>query len=438
MKRKSIINFLLIISLLFTVAYAQEDVNYNVKNQWYKVTYDEVDTATVYVIFDIFNQDFNEKSLNSFKIQENSNKIELLEIVQEENSNKRCSQVCVASERVCVNSQVICNNFNKETNECLSWSEECQSYSTSCSQYEERCTTSNYYNNKNYNLLNINDVTKEGSIYEIPINAIQPGGSSRVMIKYKLKDSVSSFIYKRFSFESLILPVDTENIRISIVVDDNLQIAGVESKRIFGGLGFVTSEASVDSLNSIRIEDTSDYGILFNRITGFYGGQKEERTNLESGQTLMVEGKYSSNKLLLHIFEILFFFIVLIGSLYLWSRKTKSLAKNNENNLDSEKLKELKNFHMWRSIGFSFIGIFLFTVFLILSGFISNSYFKSIIVAFSFISMIGTLIYVKRIHSTKEMLSSIGFFFLWLFIVPFILSLLFFAILILPELFYFF
>ncbi|MEM5777879.1 MAG: hypothetical protein QXJ06_05575 [Candidatus Aenigmatarchaeota archaeon] len=422
---KKIIKFLTLVLIFFIgffSANAQDYIDYVIKNQWYEVIYNEDGTATVNVVFNIFNKGFENKSLNTFKIQVSRGDIEILEIVQ---SSRQCKNFCVNYNQVCTGTEVVCNNFDKSSNQCLDWEERCKEYVSVCSEYEERCDSSEYQSDyrKDYKFLDKSQVKKSGNIYNIPIIPISSGDSSKLLIRYKLLNTVNKWLYNSFTFESLKVPVETEELRVAIKTDKDLHLKGTKSQIIFGSFGFFPSPNAAQ-VNSIDVKDKYYYYQIFDRIQ-YATGYVKERTNLDPGHTLIMKGKYSTNWFTLYLFEIVLFLTTTSGILFFWSKKLDQINKKYNQTLDAKKLKDMKDFHIWRAIGLSFVGIFFFILFLIISIFMTNSYLKSIVFSLAFVGLFGTLIFTKKIHSTREMFASIGFFFLWIIIIPFIIFLLY-------------
>src|SRR3989338_2498838 len=424
---------LLIISSLQVLAYDPNYKDYTIKNQWYQATFDESGAATVYVALNIFNKGFNNQSLDVIKVEIPRGSVEVLEVVQAVGGDKRCNQVCTDYQQICTGgTEVICNNFDKNTNQCASWQERCKAYTSQCMRYEEQCYNDPYYSdydyNKDFKLLDKNQIVKNGNILEIPIEKIPSGASTKVLLKYKYVGGVNQGFYNSFVFETLKVPVISENVRVSIVTDKNLVIAGTKTERTFGGFGMLSAEkmSVAEDVRSIDIKNPSDYQRLFSALQ-YSRGLVEERTNLDAGNSIIVKGKYSENRFKLYIFEILFTLVLFIALMYGMYRYTQNINETTQ----AQQLKAMKEFHIWRAIGFSFLSFALFFAFLIGSLFSKAGYFKALILALAFFSLIGTLFYVGRAHSAKEVLTAIGFFFAWIVAVPF----LFFVIAIIIQLF---
>ena len=417
--------FVVFISIFLTsvLSYNAEYKDYTIKNQWYQATFDESGAATVYVAFNIFNKGFNNQSLDAIKVEIPRGSVEVLEVVQAVGGGKICNQVCTDYQQVCTGgTEVICNNFDKTTNQCSSWQERCKAYTSQCMRFEEQCNNNPYYNdydyNKDFKLLDKSQIVKNGNILEIPIEKVATGASTKLLLKYKYVGGVSQGFYNSFAFETLKVPVISENVRVSIVTDSNLVLAGTKTERTFGGFGMFKSIGAtimVEDVRSIDIKNPSDYQRLFSALQ-YSRGLVEERTNLDAGNSIIVKGRYSENSFKLYIFEILFSIILFVALMYGMYRYTQNINETTQ----AQQLKAMKEFHIWRAIGFSFLSFALFFAFLIGSLFVKAGYFKALILVLAFFSLIGTLFYVGRAHSAKEVLTAIGFFFAWIVAVPFL------------------
>ena len=229
------------------------------------------------------------------------------------------------------------------------------------------------------------------------------------------------------------MPVVTENLRVAVNTDEDVHMAGIAWDRSFSPFGGAIASVSSRALNSISTEERSDYLSQINRVT-YVQGYVKERRNLDPGNGISVKGKYSTSFMRLYFLETLLFLGLTIFSLVLLTRKWTSLEEKHQISLDVKKYKDLKDFHIWRSIGLSFLSMFLFVLFAVISLFMNGTYLSSILFSLGVIGLLGTLIYTKKIHSTKEMMASIGFFCIWILVLPVAMTFLVIAIAVIYEL----
>jgi hypothetical protein len=309
-----------------------------------------------------------------------------------------CFDVCVNSQQNCIEKEYVCINFNQESKECLSWEERCKKYDTVCTEYKESCyIQKDYYDGyyKDYKILDKKLVKKNGNTYIIPIIPLRPGNSTKILIKYKLYKTVESSIYNYFNFQTLQVPVETEHVSVVVNGDEGLYLYAYGSEKIFDNFNLpILGVANYVAPRSVNILYEESYENIFNSVK-YFNGYTFAKSNLRPGDYLFLKGKYSSSWITLYIFEILLFLSAIIARLILVYKWIENKDEENKKPV-LQKLKEIKEFSVWRSLGFSFICVFLFMFFLIISSFVVNSYIKEFFFSLSFISLIGTLIYIKK------------------------------------------
>lgn len=343
---------------------------------------------------------------------------------------QQCENVCAEmgcaelAPPVCLQKEVVCSNFDEAKKTCSSWEEKCRSTTQQCKRqeckrYERRCSGQRWA----YKLLPKENIRQSGRVIQVPILPIGPGESAKVLLRYRLHDATKKLVAYSFTFESLNVPVETENLRVAVNVDQNLILAGVGAERSFGIMPFGAA-TELASMSRIDIKG-GDYQTLFSRIQ-YAGGLVEERRNLPAGDTLIISGKYAAGTVSLYFFEILFGIALFIVLGALWLQRVKHLGEK-ASDMPSAQQKDLREFHIWRAIGFSAISFFSFFFLIAIQFFVKMAYVKAVFVAFAFLALTGVLYYVKKIHSTKELLAAIGFFFVWLLTAPvLVIALLFF------------
>ncbi len=292
-----ILTILLICILILPVAFAKigvfapesypQPTTFNIgQDQSYSVIFDGEGEATVAAKLVINN--IQETSLKELKLEIPGNDIRIIAIVQEYYYLKK---TCSRYGEICVD-------------------ESCRYDYNKCIEYTEYP-----YGNPLYYLI---DYTKEelskSTIYTLELpQKVKSQQSANVILYYKTEGYTTKNLGKfNFDFETIKNEYDTNSVRVSISVNEDLYLKGVKSQIDYRS-NFLAAEGSFNKLSGT--EESADLQRFSSQI-GYYGGITKTAQGLDPWESFHVKGTYAKSKFALYAVNT---FLIILGIIFvLW------------------------------------------------------------------------------------------------------------------------
>lgn len=231
MKYKKNLSYLVIFLLFLTSVFGSIEriapypggTNYVTNfNQYYSAFFDEEGEAYVALTFDLSNAD--DASIDMLNIEIPGRNLILLNVLQQTN------------DRSCMEWSNVCEEYSDVSQTCVQYdyNGNCVRFEKPCLKMKQDCVRYNPGYNRQYKQIDVEPVKLSNS-YTLPINfidTVEAQETSNFMLIYKV-DGYSDEVLgaKKFEFETAKFPYMSNNVRVSINVQEGLHLKGTKSSK---------------------------------------------------------------------------------------------------------------------------------------------------------------------------------------------------------------
>jgi hypothetical protein len=279
-------------------------------NQYYSAFFDEEGEAYVALTFDLYNAD--DASIDVLNVEIPGRNLILLNVLQQTN------------DRSCMEWSNVCDEYSDVSQTCVEYdyNGKCVRYEKPCLKMKQECLRYNPGYNRQYKQIDV-DPVKLSNSYTLPINfidTVDTQETSNFMLIYKV-DGYSNEVLgaKSFEFETAKFPYMSNNVRVSINVQDGLYLKGTKSS-----VNYLPN--TFDRLEAKGMMANDEMMVMGNSIR-YQSGLVKNAQYLDPLESFSVKGLFSSSWLRVNFGRILWIIVLVLGVLALIAFGTKKLFK---------------------------------------------------------------------------------------------------------------